>query len=786
MSALYANTDQHNFLSVLARGCPEGLKFVVAKRVDFIDENGRSRSGFPTELWREQPLAGVWYFSTGATDVARSRRKDNLKALRAIVIDDVGTKVPREKLLAAPTWELETSPGNFQLGYMLKEWTTDIKGGDELFAGLVAAGLQDPGVSTCCRLFRLPDSLNDKKGREPFKAILHSFDKDIVYTLKSLAAALKVKPGKVEKKREHAKVGDLDPQEYPDAVYDWLLDQGMVRYEATGGWWHIDCPFEEEHSPEHPDTSARFIPRWASATGSTGVKCFHGHDGAGDAAYTARFKEWLKEQGAPEWPEPARPSMAAFGEMLRKMQPPKPPGSTLPTREDAGDPSKLYNYITLRAALGDVDLRVLPGLENTQLGDPKMAQPVSFENVEAALQFLGIQPRLNLMNATVGFTLPDRVDPARFGLKDEYKVSEMVRGALSDVFGRARMKDKKALQVCIDQMAGDTYWHPMKDWVESKPWDGQDRFEALAATLPTPTPGLFRTYFRRWLLQTIEATCGWIVRPDNSQKGLVLVLVGKQRIGKTRWLMSLAPGFSKMGKNLNLNGHNARDDKHQCLQAAITELGELDATFRKSDIAALKAFITEVLDEYRLPYAQTWLRRPRCTSFCGSVNEYTFLNDPTGSGRFLPVEVDGLPQVDHAIDMQQLWAQVHSWWQAGEQWWLTPAEASLRDASSGDFQAVDAVAEVLEESLAARSNTDVYPVEVIVGARAFLDLCKCDSIMPKNLSTATRVLVDKLGKGRDLSRYGTATKQARWVINAKATEAAMTGVYLAKPGARRA
>ena len=35
---------------------------------------------------------------------------------------------------------------------------------------------------------------------------------------------------------------------------------------------------------------------------------------------------------------------------------------------------------------------------------------------------------------------------------------------------------------------------------------------------------------------------------------MVLVLVGKQRIGKTRWLMALAPGFSKMGKHLNLNG----------------------------------------------------------------------------------------------------------------------------------------------------------------------------------------------------------------------------------------
>ena len=68
---------------------------------------------------------------------------------------------------ANPTWVLETSHDNFQLGFLL-EWTDDIHGGDELFDGLIAAGLQDPGVNTSCRLFRVPGSLNDKKDRGSF------------------------------------------------------------------------------------------------------------------------------------------------------------------------------------------------------------------------------------------------------------------------------------------------------------------------------------------------------------------------------------------------------------------------------------------------------------------------------------------------------------------------------------------------------------------------------------------------------------------------------------------
>ena len=144
-------------------------------------------------------------------------------------------------------------------------------------------------------------------------------------------------------------------------------------------------------------------------------------------------------------------------------------------------------------------------------------------------------------------------------------------------------------------------------------WDGQDRFTAMLGTVDTDTPDLFATYFRRWCLQTIEASCGWAVRRE-SQKALCLVLAGKQNIGKTRWLMSLAPGFCAEGKHLSLDSHASRDSKHEALQGIIVELGELDTTFKKTVVGSLKAFISQDTDEYRLPYAPEWLTRPRCTS----------------------------------------------------------------------------------------------------------------------------------------------------------------------------
>jgi hypothetical protein len=49
------------------------------------------------------------------------RQKARFHALHAVMLDDVGSKIPRERLTLQPSWLLETSPGNCQAGYLLRE-----------------------------------------------------------------------------------------------------------------------------------------------------------------------------------------------------------------------------------------------------------------------------------------------------------------------------------------------------------------------------------------------------------------------------------------------------------------------------------------------------------------------------------------------------------------------------------------------------------------------------------------------------------------------------------------
>ena len=56
----------------------------------------------------------------------------------------------------------------------------------------------------------------------------------------------------------------------------------------------------------------------------------------------------------------------------------------------------------------------------------------------------------------------------------------------------------------------------------------------------------------------------------------------------------------------------------------IVELGELDATFRKSDIASLKSFITSDRDVLRRPYARLESEFARRTVFLHRLTQSNF------------------------------------------------------------------------------------------------------------------------------------------------------------------
>lgn len=250
--------------------------------------------------------------------------------------------------------------------------------------------------------------------------------------------------------------------------------------------------------------------------------------------------------------------------------------------------------------------------------------------------------------------------------------------------------------------------NPVRDWILSKEWDKKSRILELCDTLVVDDSDIALTekIIKTWLIQCVAAL-------DKGQIGLklnksaiakyelILVLQGSQGLKKTSWFKSLLPHevngkrfaerYIKDGSNLDLN---SKDSIKQNISCWINELGELDATFKKSDIAALKAFCSNSKDRIRLPYAKTECDFIRSCSFCGSVNDEQFLSDTTGSRRFGVVRVLGI--YEHDIDMQQLWREVWDLYANGAKWWLDKSdETEMQQRNSLRHQTIDPVEDAI-------------------------------------------------------------------------------------------
>jgi putative DNA primase/helicase len=177
---------------------------------------------------------------------------------------------------------------------------------------------------------------------------------------------------------------------------------------------------------------------------------------------------------------------------------------------------------------------------------------------------------------------------------------------------------------------------------------------------------------RRWLVGCVCAVMPGFrgFRPQG-----VLTFQGPQGHGKTSWFRALTPADSGwFAEGLDVDPHD-RDSVQRLTSVWIAELGEVDATFKKADVAALKALVTRDVDIYRSAYDRREERIPRRTMLAASVNRIDFLVDETGNRRWWTIPVVSVDW-QHGIDAQQLWAQMYVLAQGGEPWWLSSEEQS--------------------------------------------------------------------------------------------------------------
>ena len=118
--------------------------------------------------------------------------------------------------------------------------------------------------------------------------------------------------------------------------------------------------------------------------------------------------------------------------------------------------------------------------------------------------------------------------------------------------------------------------NPVAEWITSKAWDGTSRLKDLLDTVDAEDNELKEILMTKWLTSCVAAACG----DDGVSSEGILVFVGKQALGKTQWMKTLAPRKDWLLEGATLNPGD-KDSVKQCVSHWICELGELGSTFKK-------------------------------------------------------------------------------------------------------------------------------------------------------------------------------------------------------------
>jgi hypothetical protein len=307
---------ENDFFKYICSLAPEGETALIVKQIDtgklYLD--GTIKYTWPAYMPTHKRKSGeAWFINTGSFIVDRFRNGKpsastaNCEHVLFMMLDDIGTKSKTPPL--EPTWIIETSPGNFQWGYVYSEQPTT---GEHCAAitAIARAGYSDPGATNAVRNCRLPGSTNQKPGRDSFEARLVEFSRK-EYTLAEICAALDVVPDEASTAK-YISYSIKDTGK--DNVLTWLNEQSLVLSNVNPeGWLGIVCPNNHEHTDGN--IGARYKPIDRSFC------CYHGH--CTDKIKSAEFLKWVCDNGGPDEKHGLRDDviMAEMQEMNAKLPP---------------------------------------------------------------------------------------------------------------------------------------------------------------------------------------------------------------------------------------------------------------------------------------------------------------------------------------------------------------------------------------------------------------------------------------------------------------------------------
>ena len=277
-----------------------------------------------------------------------------------------------------------------------------------------------------------------------------------------------------------------------------------------------------------------------------------------------------------------------------------------------------------------------------------------------------------------------------------------------------------AMRLCVDSAHVEDY-NPVADYLDHLPqWDGHDHISDLAARVPTDYQDWPRL-FRRWLLAMVAQVRGMSQDHGNS---IVPMLIGAQGTGKSTFCKMLLPRHLRQYYMDDIKMDNAEQVERVLGRMWLVNIDEYDAKTTREQ-AKIKRLLTERDVQVRRPRSDQYTMVQRLCSFIATTNERRPLTDPTGSRRYLCVELTGTIDTATPLDHDQLFAQVLHELSQGEPFFLTREEEALMEAHNERY----CRQRVIEKTIAATLAPAPTSADTLMTTADIVDLL-CDHGLP--------------------------------------------------------
>lgn len=215
-------------------------------------------------------------------------------------------------------------------------------------------------------------------------------------------------------------------------------------------------------------------------------------------------------------------------------------------------------------------------------------------------------------------------------------------------------------------------------------WDGKDRILALARTVPCNNP-YWAELFHRWFLNMVAH---WRGNTDKKYANSVSpLLVGAQGTRKSTFCRSIVPPELRAYYTDSIDFSRKRDAELYLNRFALINIDEFDQ-ISSTQQGFLKHILQKPVVNVRKPYANAVLEMRRYASFIATSNQKDLLTDPSGSRRFICIEVTEAIDTNRPIDYNQLYAQAMHELDHGERYWFDQSDERIMTENNHDFEQI--------------------------------------------------------------------------------------------------